>query len=43
MIEEIEVVGTLEESDHVTLEFNIMQVQVTEHRQSNVLDFKNAG
>lgn len=37
MIERVEVVGTLEESNHI-LEFNTMQAQVIEQRQTTVLD-----
>lgn len=40
MIEGFEIAGTLRKSDHVMLEFNIMQTQAIEQNITTVLDFK---
>ena len=38
IVEGVEIVGTLGESDHVILEFTIMQARVTVPSETNVLD-----
>lgn len=40
IVKGVEVVGTLEESEHIIQEFTIMQAQLTKQRQTSVLDFK---